>query len=68
MHKFNTANLVPYKKRFHDVPLTVYPRNLSLGEIDFWAENNRTLFTFERLTRDLGLKLEDIAIDDVTKI
>ena len=66
MPKFNTHNLVPHKKRFHDVPLTVYPTNLPLSKIDFWSENNRTLFTFEKLIRDLGRKLEDISIDEVT--
>ncbi len=40
--------------------------NLSLDEISFWPENNRTIFTFERLVRLEGELLENLSIDKIT--
>ena len=56
------------KKRFHNEWVNVYPTHLPLNEIYFWKENNRTIFTFERLCRlKGGKKLEDISLEEITQ-
>ncbi len=55
------------KKSFHNEWINVYPHVLPLDEIHFWAQNNRTIFTFERLTRQNKKDLKDISIEDVTR-
>ena len=54
------------EKLFHNEKIRVYPTNLPLTEINFWRDNNRTLFTFDRLERNTTKKIEDLSIDEVT--
>lgn len=67
MKKISTENIQPEKKLFHDIFVDVYPKRMPLKDIDFWIENGRTLFTFERLCREKDKKLEDIPADEVTR-
>ena len=55
------------KKLFHNERINVYPTILPLDEIHFWADNNRTLFTFDRLRRLKGKELNKISIEDITR-
>ncbi|MFA6172984.1 MAG: ParB N-terminal domain-containing protein [Kiritimatiellales bacterium] len=55
------------KQLFHNEWINVYPTTLSLENIHFWKENNRTIFTFERLRRFKNKQLEDISIEDITQ-
>jgi hypothetical protein len=55
------------KKLFHNERINVYPTTLPLDHISFWKENNRTIFTFQRLCRMKGKKLDEISIDDITE-
>jgi len=55
------------KKLFHNEWINVYPTTLALDQIHFWKENNRTIFTFQRLCRLKGKKLDSISIEDITQ-
>jgi len=55
------------KKLFHNERINVYPTNLSLDEIRFWPDNNRTLFTFDRLRRLKGKELNKLPIAEITR-
>lgn len=68
MAKIATPNRKAEKKRFHNEWINVYPTHLPLKAIYFWKDNNRTIFTFERLCRLKGKeKLEDISLEDITQ-
>jgi ParB-like chromosome segregation protein Spo0J len=62
-----TPNGRAEKKLFHNQLINVYPTQLALEDITFWRQNNRTIFTFERLCRLKGKKLEEISIQDITQ-
>jgi hypothetical protein len=55
MPKIRTDDVKPQRKLFHNEWINVYPKTLSLNQIKFWPEYNRTIFTFERLARDYAL-------------
>ena len=55
------------KKLFHNEWINVYPTILPLDQITFWKENNRTIFTFERLCRLKGRELDEVSLDDITR-
>lgn len=59
-------NLEKRVKQFHDQNLTVYPTSLRFEDIHFWPQNNRTLFTFERLEAETGKKLEALSLEQIT--
>jgi len=66
--KIPTPNHKAEKKRFHNEWINVYPCYLPLEAIHFWKDNNRTIFTFERLCRlKRKEKLEDIPLDDIIR-
>lgn len=68
MKKIATRSSKAEKKRFHNEWINVYPTYLPLKAIYFWNENNRTIFTFERLCRLKGKeKIEDIPLEDITQ-
>jgi len=68
MVKIITPDNKAEKKRFHNEWVNVYPTYLALDQIHFWNENNRTIFTFERLCRLKGKEsLGDISIEDITQ-
>lgn len=62
-----TPNNRAQRKLFHNEWVNVYPRTLPLDEIHFWKENNRTIFTFERLCRLRNVKLNKLSIEDITQ-
>jgi len=66
MTVISTLKIEPKRKLFHNEWINVYQTTLPLEKIEFWKENNRTIFTFERLTRDTGKALNEISVDDVT--
>lgn len=55
------------QKLFHNEWINVYPTTLPLDKIHFWTKNNRTIFTFERLCRIKGKKLEDLSLEEITQ-
>jgi len=55
------------KKLFHNEWINVYPTTLPLNKITFWRQNNRTIFTFERLCRLKKANLARISIEDITQ-
>src|ERR1039457_1389263 len=55
------------KKLFHNEWINVYPTTLPLEKINFWKENNRTSFTFERLCRLKKKTLKELSIEDITR-
>lgn len=55
------------KKLFHNERINVYPTTLSLDQINFWPENNRTLFTFDRLCRLKKKKIGELTIEEITR-
>ncbi len=63
----STDGITPQKKLFHNEWLNVYPVNLPLSNIEFWKENNRTIFTFERLCRREKKELKDLSVEQITK-
>jgi len=68
MAKISINGIAPEKKLFHNEPINVYPTTLPLDKIHFWPENNRTVFTFERLLRLTKKRtLGEIPIEDITK-
>jgi len=62
-----TPNDKAQKKLFHNEWINVYPSTLKLDEIRFWKENNRTIFTFERLCRLRAKKLSELSIEEITQ-
>lgn len=67
MENISTKGINPKEQLFHNERINVYPMTLPLDQIHFWKENNRTIFTFERLCRLKRKKLEDISIEDITQ-
>lgn len=67
MAKISTDGVQPQKKLFHNQWINVYPTSLTLGSIDFWKENNRTIFTFERLCRLKAKELDALSIEEITQ-
>jgi len=68
MKKISRSKDKVEQKLFHNVTLDVYPTTLSLDKIEFWKENNRTIFTFERLCREKGKKnISEFTIEEITQ-
>lgn len=67
MTAISTKGITPQKKLFHNEWLDVYPTSLHLSAIEFWKENNRTIFTFERLQIEKGKKLDKLSIEEITQ-
>lgn len=67
MTAISTKGITPQKKLFHNEWLDVYPTSLPLSGIEFWKENNRTTFTFERLQIDKRKKLDELSIEEITQ-
>lgn len=67
MTKISLAGISAQKKLFHNEWVNVYPITLPLDEIQFWKENNRTIFTFERLSRLTGKTLENLSLEEITQ-
>lgn len=62
-----TDDIEPQRKLFHNEWINVYPTNLPLDRIKFWKENNRTIFTFERLCRLKGKELDNLSVEEITQ-
>ncbi|MBY0576099.1 MAG: ParB N-terminal domain-containing protein [Gallionellaceae bacterium] len=62
-----TNGIKSQRKLFHNEWLDVYPTSLPLSAIEFWKENNRTVFTFERLQIEKGKKLDELSIEEITE-
>jgi len=67
MIPIDTNNIQPEKKLFHNQWIDVYPTELPLERIEYWKENNRTIFTFERLTRIKEKSIENISINEIVE-
>jgi len=68
MPTISVARIEPQSKLFHNKKINVYPMALPLDKIHFWKDNNRTIFTFERLLREKKKKpLQDLSIEDITQ-
>jgi hypothetical protein len=67
MIAITTEGIEPQKKLFHNEWLDVYPTTLPLSAIEFWKENNRTIFTFERLQIEKNKPLDQISIEEITQ-
>ncbi|MGB3552814.1 MAG: ParB N-terminal domain-containing protein, partial [Candidatus Binatus sp.] len=67
MPALSTSEITPERKLFHNEWINVYPTRLPLEKIHFWKENNRTIFTLERLVREKGVSLDKIDIDEITR-
>ena len=67
MPKIHTPDADARPKLFHNTWINVYPRTLPLSEIEFWPENNRTMFTFERLAEIKGRKLKELSVEEITR-
>lgn len=67
MNAIATQGITPQKKLFHNEWLDVYPTTLPLSAIEFWKENNRTIFTFERLQIEKHKKLDKLSIEEITQ-
>lgn len=67
MARIPTPNDKAQKKLFHNEWINVYPDVLPLDKIHYWAENNRTIFTFEKLRSDKGKPLDQISLAEVTE-
>jgi len=55
------------KKLFHNELINVYPTTLPLDKIHYWAGNNRTIFTFEKLERQKKKTLDKIPIEEIAR-
>ncbi len=55
------------KKLFHNQWINVYPAILPLDKIHYWPDNNRTIFTFERLCRLKKKELDKIPLEEITR-
>lgn len=62
-----TDGIKPQRKLFHNEWINVYPTNLPISGIQFWKNNNRTIFTFERLCRLKGRELDKLSIEEITQ-
>lgn len=62
-----TDGINPQKKLFHNEWINVYPINLPLSSINYWKENNRTIFTLERLCIVKRKKLDDLSVEEITQ-
>lgn len=67
MPNIPTPDSKAQKKLFHNERINVYPTALPLDQIHFWPENNRTLFTFDRLRRIKGKELNRLSVEDITQ-
>lgn len=67
MKAISTKGISPQKKLFHNEFIDVYPSVLSLDDIEYWRENNRTIFTFERLEKIKKKKVEELTIEQITE-
>lgn len=67
MPKIATPAEKAQPKMFHNERINVYPDMLALDEIHYWPENNRTIFTFERLCSAKGKTLDQISLAEVTR-
>ena len=67
MSKIPTPKNKAQRKPFHDVSINVYPDFLPLSKIHFWKDNNRTIFTFDRLKRLKNKDISDIPIEEITQ-
>lgn len=66
MTPISINNITPKKKLFHDQWIDVYELELHIDEICFLPENARTLFTFERLEKELGRNIGEISPEEIT--
>lgn len=66
MQTISTEGISPQKKLFHNEKIDVYPMTLPLEKIHYWGENNRTIFTFERLIREKDTPLDKLSIEEIT--
>lgn len=66
MKSISTKGLEEKRKYFHNEEIPVYPTYLSFDEIDYWPENDRTLFTFERLEKRTGKTLDQLSLEEIT--
>ncbi len=66
MPTIRTDNISSRKMLFHNEWIKVFPTYLPLEDISFWKENNRTLFTFERLCRLKDKTVNDLSIEEIT--
>lgn len=62
-----TDGIKPQKKLFHNEWIDVYPISLPLSSIHYWPENNRTIFTFERLCRQAGRQLNNLSTEEIVR-
>jgi len=67
MPTIDTPDRKAQKKLFHNERINVYPTSLSLDKIQYWPQNNRTLFTFDRLRRLKGKELNKLSVEDITR-
>lgn len=66
MAAISTTGITPVKKLFNNELVDVYQTTRPLDKIHFWKDNNRTIFTFERLQKKTGKTLKELSIDEVT--
>ena len=66
MTPISIDNITPKKKLFHDQWIDVYEKDLHIDEISFFPDNARTLFTFERLEKELGRSISEISPEEIT--
>lgn len=66
MSAFSIDNLTFESKRFHDIFVDVYKDTKSLDQISFWKENNRTIFSFEKLESKTNKKISELSLDEIT--
>lgn len=53
---------------FHKERITVYPTTVHIDEIKYWPDNDRTIFSFDKLKHERGVdSLEEIGLDEITK-
>lgn len=57
----------PRLELFHDDWIKVQPKELSLSEITYWPQNDRTKFTFERLERLEKKQLAEIPLEKIVE-
>lgn len=62
-----TEEIKPQRKLFHNEWINVYPTSLPLARIEFWKENNRTIFTFERLCRLKSKEIDKLSVEEITQ-
>lgn len=67
MNPISIDNIKPKKKLFHDQWIDVYEKEMHIDEIVFLPENARTLFTFERLEKQLNKNITQISLEEITQ-